>query len=51
MKRLLPALLVMMLGALPLAGCADLQALAKCGPNGSVDWDPNPDSAPPHCNG
>lgn len=22
----------------------------KCGPDGTVDWDPNPEFPPPHCN-
>jgi hypothetical protein len=28
----------------------DAIAYAKCGPDGTVDWDPNPQFPPPHCN-
>lgn len=38
-------------GCLLLASCASVIEHVKCGPNGTVDWDPNPADAPPHCNG
>lgn len=29
---------------------ADRIAYQKCGPDGTVDWDDNPEFPPPHCN-
>jgi hypothetical protein len=29
---------------------AERIAYAKCGPDGTVDWDDNPEYPPPHCN-
>ncbi len=41
--------LLLLIALLSCASCSSLQARLKCGSQGTIDWDPNPDDPPPHC--